>query len=269
MTGNGHLGYRPGEEAPLVPLSLNMECCETEGNLSRNIARTLGMPYRRVNELLESQSGRINVCGFGPSLKKTFTRIEGDVLACNGAHDWLIEQGIIPKWAMFMDASPVMTKLVKPHKEVTYLVASRCHQDLFDLLDDYKVVVWHCAGDRDVLGMLEERGRKEPVVNGGTAGVTRGMVMARALGYTQAHLFGCDSSYEGEFTHVRKSVVDEKELSVWVDGRWFKTVPWMCGQVEDIKVLCPPLTELGMKFVFHGNGLLQYIAGTLGYEVQP
>lgn len=247
-----------------------MECCETEENLERNISATLNRPYVRFNEYVDSQKGRVNICGFGPSLTTTYQTMVGDVIACNGAHDWLIEKGVIPKWCLLMDAAPVMTKLVTPHPDVTYLVASRCHQSLFDHLKGHKVIVWHCAGDLKAMDLLESKGRMEPLVNGGTATVTRGMVLAVAMGYEELHLYGADSSYEGDFTHVKKSVVEEKELMVFVNHRWFKTTPWMCGQVEDIKVLCPPLIEGGARFVFHGDGLLPFVARTLGYEVhQP
>jgi hypothetical protein len=266
-----HLGFKPGEEAPLVPLVLKTECCETDENLARNVARTLDRPYVRFNEYVESQTGSVSVCGFGPSLKRTYKHLVGDVLACNGAHDWLIEQGIVPKWCLLMDAAPVMTKLVTPHPGVTYFVASRCHEALFEHLKDARVVVWHCAGDPSTQGILEQRGLMEPMVCGGTAGVTRGMVFVKAMGYTDIHLFGADSSFEGDTTHVRKSVVPETAVKVWAkgegEGRWFQTTAWMAGQVEDLKILTPGLKEDGAVLTVHGDGLFPFVAQAIGLPV--
>jgi len=263
------MGYKPAADAPLVPLSLNMEGCETEEKLSLNIASALARRYVRFNEYVCSQSGRINVCGFGPSLTNTYKSIRGDVLACNGAHDYLIDNGIVPKWTMFMDAAEVITKMVTPHKDVTYFVASRCHPALFEHLRGFNVVVWHCAGDAKALELLAStytQALMEPLVNGGTACVTRGMVLVRAMGYEEIHLYGADSSYEGEFTHVKKSLVQETELQVFAEGRWFKTTPWLAGQVEDIKILFPELIAGGARFLIHGDGLLPHVAKAIGYE---
>ncbi len=262
------LGKKWGAEAPLFPLILHYDVCETHENIKRNLRQTMESEYTPFNSLLAPpHDGEISIVGFGPSLKKTWKQLKGDIFATNGAHDWLIERGIIPKYAMFFDASGVMTSFVHPHPDVTYLVASRCHRDIFDILKDNRVYVWHSMGDEYLDDMLCEFRKAEPMLGGGTAAVTRGMMVATNMGYRKINLFGADSSFEGEFTHVKQSLVPEKVVSVWCDGREFKATSWMCGQVEDFKVLHPLMTKMGCKVEIYGDGLLPHVAKIHGFAV--
>lgn len=247
-----------------------MEICETPENVLRNLRANLAKDYTRLNEFLNTESGPVSIIGSGPSLKDTYQDFTGDLIACNAALSFLLDKGIVPKYAMFFDAAEIMTKFVVPHPEVTYLVASRCHPQVLEMLSECKVIVWHvkCGEDSDepIDDLLDEFERPEPMVHGGSAAVTRAMLLADALGYTEQHLFGADSSYAGDDTHIRKSIVEEQELMVFVEGRWFKTTPWLAGQVEDFKILSPELTAWGRKIVVHGRGLLPFVAKIRGYE---
>lgn len=250
-----------------------MDVCATPEAIRENIAATLRRPYQGFMELVESREGEIAICGFGPSLVNTCERITQDVMACNGAHDYLISRGIVPTFGMFFDADRVIADFITPHPDVCYLVASRCHPAVFEKLQGYKVIVWHCKGDACIDGMLAEANRMEPMVHGGSAAVTRALFLVQVLGYSTIHIHGADSSYEGETTHVKKSLVREEPLSVFVHtddgtGKWFKTTPQLAAQVEDWKLLAPQLDLLGARYVVHGHGLLPHIAGVLGYEVR-
>ena len=262
-------GKEWGAEAPLFPLRFSVEMCETTENINRNIRQTLETDYKPFNSLLSLQHDReISIVGFGPSLKRTYKKLKGDILSCNGAHDWLIERGIIPKYAMFFDASPVITSFVHPHPDVTYLIASRCHRDVFAALEGYNVYVWHAAGDPDLEPLLYEHRRMEPMLSGGTAGVSRAMVVVLGMGYTRLNLFGADSSYEDEYTHVKKSIVPEKHMTVWCNGKEFKSTSWLALQVEDFKTLAPLMRDdNGVKFEIYGDGLLPHVAKLNGYAV--
>ena len=115
-----------------------------------------------------------------------------------------------------------MREFAVPHPDITYLVASRCHPDVFKRLEGCKIIVWHAGGDHNINDLLCERKLNEPMVNGGSAGVTRAMFLVNCLGYTDQHIFGADSSYTGDDTHIRGSLVPEKDLMVSIvapDGR--------------------------------------------------
>lgn len=271
------LGYQPGPQAPVVPLKLTMELCalpeDVLANLRTSMARPYGPKNRRINEMLGTETGPFSVVGFGPSLKDTWQDLQGIVMACNGALAFLLERGIVPKYAMFFDADPIMERFVVPHPDVTYLVASRCHPSIFEKLRDCNVVTWHvlCGeGGEPIDELLTEHNKAEPMICGGTAAVTRGMHLADCLmqqiSGREIHLFGVDSSFEGEFTHAKKSIVPEREIQLWCEGRWFRTTPWLCGQAEDFKILAPVLRDGGVRLVVHGTGLVPHIARAWGYE---
>ncbi len=257
-----------GAPGPLMPLQLSIEACETDENLARNIRSALERDYQPFNKwMVEPHDGEISVCGFGPSLSSTYTQLRGDVWACNGAHNWLIERGIIPKFAMFWDPLEVVAKFVKPHKDVIYMVASRCHPSVFEALEGYNYYVWHCAGDACLDGLLGEYQKVEPMLPGGSAAVTRAMVIVTTMGYRKINLFGGDSSYDGEFTHVKESLVKEDALEFWVGGRKFMSTAWLAGQVQDFKILAPTLREQGNVIEFYGDGMLPFVASINGFKV--
>ncbi len=263
-TSKGGLRSQPTR----VPLNLHYEVCEIPENIERNIRRTLESEYVPFNYLLSGpHNGVISIAGFGPSLKKTYKRLEGDILACNGAHNWLIEKGVIPKYAMFWDASPLVVKFVKPHQDVIYLVGSRCHESVFDALHGHKVHVMQIGGDECLERLLEEYRIMEPVLGGGSAAVTRAMVIVTTMGYRRIKLFGADGSFEGKYTHVKESVAPETKLTVWCDGVDYTSTSWLAGEVEDFKILAPALRSQGCELEVYGDGLLPHVARLNGFAV--
>lgn len=264
------LVHQGGSNAPLVPLRLKMELCALTEDIDANIEATMARQYKPFNSLLESETGTISICGSGPSLADTYKTLKGDIYACNAAHGWLLEHGVVPKFCMLWDADPVVHKFVVRHPKTIYLVGSRCHPSVFEALEGCDVRVWHAAGDKNLQDILEKHNRNEPMIGGGSAAVSRAMFVAYALGYRKMHLHGADSSYEEGYTHVRESVVKESEIKIMVTEndrmKWFKTTAWLAGQCEDFKMIGPVLREMGVKIIVHGTGLLPHIAHTLQFD---
>lgn len=252
----------------LVPLQLLREGAVPTDLIRENLKKTFSRGYRPFNHLFR---GRVAIVGSGPSIHRTWTRIEPHdaVMACNAAHDFLIEKGRIPDYAVFMDAAEVIATMFIPHKSVHYLVASRCHPAVFERLEGFEVTVWHAANDEAerICEDLEERNLDEPMVHGGSAAVVRAMYLAAAMGWHHQRLFGVDSSFEGAHTHFRQSAVPEQTLHVWCNRRRFHTTPWLAAQAEEVPVIFPILSGLGIKIEVHGDGLIPHIAETMGYEV--
>ena len=288
-----------GAEQPWLPLKLDMKLANTSEQIDANIEASLRRKYVPLTQLLDKHSGAVAIVGSGPSLKDTWRSIRGDIIACNAANQFLLERGVTPKYVMIFDADILAEEFVThPHKDITYLLASRCHPALFKRLEGFKVVVWHAAGDLNVQAILERHGVMEPMCGGGSAAVTRTMFLAPVLGYRHLHLYGVDSSYNNEETrvryargaiefedlkgdargsHFRKSTTEEKFIAImcntqFADGREvsrvFHTTPWMAGQAEDFKVLVPSLQKLGVKISVHGDGLIPHLAKyALGLDV--
>jgi hypothetical protein len=248
----------------LIPLVLRMEVCATQEEAESNLSNTFALDYERFNEHM--RTSQLHICGAGPSLEDSYQEISGDVLACNSALGFLLDHDVVPRYAMIWDASPLLVNFAIPNPSVTYLLASRCHPSVFERLRGCKIVVWHAGGDYDITGVLERAGINEPMVNGGSAAVTRALYLAYALGYRELHLHGADSSYRGDRTHVRGSLVPEKRLTVCAQRKFFDTTPEWAAQVEEFKCIYEAFKQpdLNAKIIVHGDGLLPYVANLIG-----
>ena len=264
----------------LIPLKLDMHGCATETEMNNNVISTLSRGYTPINDYLCPEfggkgrfKGTLSICGAGPSLRDTYLEIEGAILACNSAIGYLLGKGIVPTFGMIWDASPLCEKFAVPHPDITYLLGARCHPDVFKRLHGCKVIAWHAGGDHNIFEFIQQNQIKEPLVNGGSAAVTRGLYLGYALGFRNFHLFGADSSYQENETHVNGSLVPEKDITVHVGNHEghpsFRTTPEMCAQVEEFKVIYPHFLALGCNITAHGSGMLPYVYHTMKHSYVP
>ena len=262
---------QPVTQQAWVGLRIEVSLANTDEDIDRNIEYALTRKVIGFQDLVGKSEGAVSVVGSGPSLKDTWHRIEdegGDIIACNAAGQFLLERGIVPKYVFFFDADPLMLEFITPHPDITYLVASRCPPKAFDMLEGCKVVMWHAMGDNHIMDILVKHSRMEPLISGGTAAITRGMVLAEPMGYRTIHLWGCDSSFKDGETHIRQSTTVEKRMPIMCGDRIFECAPWMAQQANDFKILAPALRDLyGVKIVVHGDGLIPHIAKLEGYDV--
>ena len=253
------------------PLSIHSALANTVDDISRNIESALDRGYTSFMTLFTSQRGAVAVVGSGPSLKRNYEmlrKFKGDIIACNASCQFLLGKGITPKYMFCFDADPLMLEFITPHPEITFLMASRCPPKAFDLLEGCKVVTWHAAGDANIERILQKRKLfNEPMVYGGSAAVTRAMIISISMGYDEVHLFGCDSSFDDGETHIRQSTTKERRMAVMCNKRVFETAPWMTQQVEDFKLLAPSYAKNhGIDFIVHGDGLIPHVAMSMGFK---
>lgn len=254
-------------QGSLSPVVFKTELVETGDRIESNIRSCLSQPYLSFNHLLAKPFQKsMSIVGSAPSIHWTWKHVVGDIIACNAAHDFLIKKKITPKYGMLWDPVEVLNDFITPNDHTTYLIASRCHPKLFKRFEGRKVVVWHADGDLRIKELLQEYKKLEPVVMGGSTGVTRSLFLAVAMGYLDLHIFGGDSSCD-EGSHIRKSVVDEEYMQIFAAGRWFKTTPWLAVQAEDFQKLAPYLSKVGVSLTIYGDGLIPHIAKQLGFPV--
>lgn len=254
-----------------MPLNITSALANTDEDIASNIDSALRRDYIPFNDLLGKKSGAVAIVGSGPSLKDMWKRLrkfKGDIIACNAACQFLLDKGIVPTYAYCFDADPLMLEFITAHQDITYLMASRCPPEAFDGLQGCKIVCWHAKGDRDIQELLEKHGLMEPMVTGGSAAVTRAMVLAMPMGYKDVHIFGGDSSFHNGDTHIRKSTTKERRMHIMCGERIFECAPWMAVQAEDFKVLAPIMVDkLGVKLHVHGDGIIPHIAMAIGLDV--
>ena len=258
-------------DAVWLKLKMQSALANSVEDIDRNIEYTLQRKYTPFTEFLGTQSGAISIVGSGPSLKRNWKKLRDsgtDIIACNAACQFLLERGVVPKWMFCFDADPLIYEFFTPHKDITYLIASRVPPKTWDLLEGCKVVVWHSAGDEHIEELLIKHGKvgenAEPMVTGGSAAVTRCMHLVQPLGYKEVHLWGADSSFIQKDTHIRQSTTVERTMPLLTNKRVFETAPWMAQQVEDFKILVPAFTKFyGIRITVHGDGLLPHVARTM------
>lgn len=252
-----------------IPVAYDMLPCASEEQVIANICASTSRDLFGFQAIAGRIEGAVHICGSAPSLRRTHKTISGDILAINGAIPYLVGERHIPRFAMIWDADPLCETFAVPHPDITYLVATRCHQSVFDKLAGCKVITWTAGGDQGVPELMAKDGLQAAVINGGSAGVTRAIYLAYALGYRELHLHGADSSLSENETHIQGSIVPERTMRVFFAGREFLTTPQYCAQVEELKTMWPIVHGNGATIHAHGEGFLPYAVSMLRQSMGP
>lgn len=257
-----------GASAPIVPLRVTSKMAASTELVEANIKKAMsrGLPqFDRLPEFMKFKGDApLAIVGGGPSLKQTIGELKDfrHVMVCGSAHDFVVEHGIVPRYAVLLDADPIMANYIKrPVATCTYLVASQCGVEVFDALKHYPVCVWHAEGT-GLSHLFVEAGRTQATGVGGGCTVTlRALNLAILLGYRKQHYFGLDSCFsDGEHhAYEAEDVVTPLDVIVPATGRKFMAAPYMAAQAEQFKDW---LKMHGHKFVepvAHGDGLISEI----------
>lgn len=179
-----------------------------------------------------------------------------DVFTVSGAHQFLIERGVVP--FAHMDCDPREHKAKQfgtPHQDVKYWIGSCVHPSYIERLDGYDCTLWHCynkAASRDV---FEIDPGHEMVVGGGSIGL-RALSVLYCRGYRHFEIHAMDSCNAADDKHhAAAHYVQQYETAmVRVGDRWFNAsaihVAYARYFFKSTKML------KGATFNFHGNGLL-------------
>lgn len=230
---------------------------ERLARLRENTARFKGPRLKPI----EKHSRSLALCGFGPSLTRTWQDVKkcDEILTVSGAHDFLIERGIIPNFHAECDPREHKVFFVRNSRpEVAYYIASHCHPKMFESLRDRNVTLWHGYTDDDLFNQVKAVAELDGsgLIAGGTNVGMRALILALALGYRHIELHGFDCSYEGQTVWAGPhSGEQHKIVKIECSGRIFSTSDVMMQSTDDFFNLLPSLA--GCKIVIHGNGLLE------------
>lgn len=250
-------------------------------NVARVSARLFDLAPRRA-------SGHVIACAYGPTLRATWETIEAErnayinsvVATCSGAHDFLIERGVVPDYHVEVDPRIHKTVFTKnSHPDVHYLIASCCHPDLVGQLVDAgrRVTLFHvCGGQRDLDFINELEPETMLLAGGGSVGL-RLLTLMYSLGYRSFSCRGLDNSYAagtGEQHAGSHSGKIHHEIDVRVGDRWFKSSLIMIAyaryffaeykKLSQVSALRgePPVNEHGeyVNLTILGDGMLAAMA---------
>jgi uncharacterized Rossmann fold enzyme len=245
-----------------LPLRITGKCVAEDETLFANMDAAIARGYPQVREAQPAQSGAILLVASAPSVKgqleliKKMNAAGSPIVAIKGAHDWLIDNGVIPDYALAIDPQEHRIAFYKPQPSVHYMIASQCHPAMFDNLDGYQVTLWHPYVKKG-----QDRPKNCMLIGGGTTSGLRAISLFYVLGYRQFELFGFDSCNDGEVLRVNGEGLKEgdKLIEVKIDpqGETFYCNTAMALQAEHFQTYYDYLPDATFKA--HGYGLIQAI----------
>jgi len=253
-----------GRKSPDFKLSCNVSNDQMWSNIVSNSYRTI-----KWFDVESANDKNIIICGGGPSLAfylpiiKAYQDSGFDVMSMNGSLNHLQDRGLIPQMHIMIDSREDNKIFVeKAPSETKYYIASQVHPDIFDILKDKDVTLFHISIPK-MYEFLKDDIRARAMIGGGRTVGLNAIVLAAALGYRNIHLIGYDSCYEDNYHHAYKQKLNDGEnlLEIQVSDRKFLSSPWMVQQVRDFQdVVVPAMIDMGVKLTVHGDGLLPFIA---------
>lgn len=212
--------------------------------------------------------------GTGPSAVALLPEIRArfeqgqEIIAIKGAHDWLIDNGIVPKAAIALDPQQSRAKCFKrPHADVLYLCASQMHPDTWKHLQGYRALVWHSRIGVEQEQRPEWQGRF--IVPCASTSGNSALLLMYIMGRRNFKLYGFDSSIPYARTWMQRAIAklrgrllkldgtrtDKKIVTVAVNGRHYQTTAELVQQAQELQ---PILKLLGdAKVEAYGDGLYQ------------
>lgn len=233
------------------------------GNVEAALGRTTGRiatahPHGRVAVLACYGPSLVDTIG---QLKELSTQENIDVISVSGAHDFLLENGIVPKYHVECDPRPHKAlNLDKSHPDVEYLIASVCHPDYFDRLGEANIKLWHVSTSEHHFRLINERGESpQSLISGGGSVGLRSIPLLYALGYRDMYIFGMDCSFkqEGEMVNqwAGKHAGKKQDMcEVMCDGAIFISSPVLLTYATNFFETIQKVTDLNVRL--YGNGLL-------------
>ena len=213
--------------------------------------------------------GSCVIVGGGPSMKDSLQAIKDHrrrgarIVTVNNALSYLHDRWITPDAHVMLDAREENVSMIEnAPKSVRYFLASQVNPVVFDALKDHDVFMWHCGihdGER-LLEIIKPYWETKPVVfipGGGTVGL-RALNLAWLSGYKKIHLYGFDSSYEGDGHHAYPQPMNdgEQRLTVAMGDKTYVCAPWMLRQAKEFQDNYAALVKEGVSVRVHGRGLI-------------
>lgn len=198
------------------------------------------------------------------------------VFTSKTAHDFLLSKDIVPWGCLLLDPRPhVIDAFGEPHPDITYFVASQCHQSVIDTLIEKgaKIVVYHAevaAGERDIVKELRPN---DVLTAGGSTSQSRGMSVLMTMGFYRFKLFGLDSSYPSKPEKVHGINQEKKAMEITVNskitgdqigGGKYWVDPELLAQINDLEHITKIFSYLELDN--HSDGLMEAM---LKYWLRP
>jgi hypothetical protein len=225
-------------------VTLDLELQQIETCMKRGYPRLALQPLR---------DDAISIVGYGPSLEETWKDITHPCMTVSGAHDYLIERGVIPDWHAECDGREHKTKhLERPHSKTTYLMATICSPRMWEQLRGCEVRTWHNANGKHVVDWIGQNDPGGILVAGGSVIGLTAIHLAGLLGFRRFRVFGFDGNYRGDTRHAGPHYGPAQRV---IERSGWKTTPQMSNACDEFLWLKRDHPELELKV--YGDSLLK------------
>jgi hypothetical protein len=188
-----------------------------------------GFPRLRLRPI---QDHPISIVGYGPSLAETWKELKPPVFTVSGAHDFLLDRGIVPDYHAECDGRDHKVRhLERPQEKTTYLMASVCNPKAWELLKNNKVEYWHCAHGQHVVEWIGKNDDGAILVAGGSTVGLSAIHLAGILGYRSFKLYGFDGNLRDGKRHAGEHYGPSQRL---IEREGWTTTPQMSNACDEL-----------------------------------
>jgi len=274
-----------GASAPLLPKGGNMsehdymvEIQNPHASEPLKIAVTSNVTLEEINRNVAVNSAKdidwfscrnaftekAIIVGGGPSLKDSIDiirRFEDDavIIAVNGASQYLSAHDLVVDFQFIMDARPQNVDLIDLDAE-NYIFASQCAPIMFDIVPHARteMVHLHTPGIEDQFPPHKRDAGGYTLIGGMASVGNSALCLAHAMGYRELHVFGFDSSVDGDKRHAYPQSMNANEQLV--QKRFNDRMYWMsyamAVQYDGFFLIEEELKKLGTSVIVYGDGIL-------------
>lgn len=242
----------------LRPFEIGSRCVMPDAELFRHIGLAMERNLPEIGQHFE-HNGVAVVVASGPSVDGQLDSIKKHrdaghpIIALKDAHDWLIERGVVPDYAVAIDPQEHRWNCFKlKHRKVKYFIASQCHPAMFEHLKGFDVYLWHVYVKK---GQSVPLGR--PLIAGGTTTGLRAITLLYTMGFRKFELYGYDSCLKDGVLRVNGDKSKEGVvIPVIVEGKSFYCNPAMAAQAKEFERV---FDYMDITINAHGEGLIAEI----------
>lgn len=229
-------------------------------------------------ELAPRHKRKAIIACYGPSLRDMMQRLtdeaweaDADVISVSGAHDFLLDGGVVPDYHVECDPRPHKADNIKGgQRGVQYLLGSCVHPNLIDKLEAFDVALWHVGAPEHSRRFVEELGEDNRLVipGGGSVGL-RSIPLLYGMGYREFAVYGMDccfadqgkTHWAGKHAGKRQPVIEIK-----VEGETYYTSPQLLSYATDFLEMQQKIADA--EFTIYGASLLAHMCAVRA-QMQP
>ena len=245
------------------PVEITVQAAGTPEELVGHIKSSLSRGLPELQTVPFTHDGTFVCVASGWSMPEYVAEIKAHkaagqtIVAIKGAHDFLMDNGIVPDVYVNLDPRDRRNTVQKPNDHTVYLIASRCPPEMFDHLKGKNVVLWHSWSQGPEHDSLPPG---KIAIGGGTTSGLRALNIGYTLGFRKFVMYGYDSCNGPDGRKRFGGEMPGQTIDIYVGGphgQKFNCNMAMAQQATEFQKLFEVMPDLQLDI--KGPGLLAAI----------